>query len=437
MINAAWEGQSALIDEACHELLTYGVWDWKKRARRLIKKYLLGRPVPAEDLIFWPTGLLAAGLWECRQRIVQETVAAGTVQETAAAGAGTLQEAAGTGATQETGADALRQDTENSPGADRQTRNTRAAETVKRIDTALSAYYGRWMKKDFPAVYLDDLLAGETLLSIYEAHQKIYDKEHKDVAGEKETRVWSDIITVLNQDRLSCTMAVEGLAKRARFHTVDETGSFPYRETNGSKMVLVDTIGLACPFLYRYGQDPEKEYAMEVAVKQIVNFLAYGMDAATGLPYHGYVVEDACKYGIIGWGRGVGWLLRGMTGCMTTLYGAEKLADSFKELADTVLGYQRRDGYFSWQLQAMDGPADTSATGMICVALKKGMELGMLEGELYELALQAGRQAIERSIKNGRVYDCSGECEGPGQYPQRYGAYPWALGPALMLYPWE
>ena len=37
---------------------------------------------------------------------------------------------------------------------------------------------------------------------------------------------------------------------------------------------------------------------MEAAVKQIVNFLAYGMDADTGLPYHGYSVADDCKYGI-------------------------------------------------------------------------------------------------------------------------------------------
>ena len=417
MINGAEEGQLSLIETACHELLTYGTWDCRKKVRSLIKKHVLRRPVPAEDPIFWPTGLLAAGLWECRQRIALELeqVKAGGEQKPAAgmeAGTGGVQMPAGTGA-------------------------GLAQETVRRIDTALSAYYGRWMQKDFPVSCLDDLLAGETLLAIYEADQKICEEEQKNAAAEKENRTWTDNITVRDQDMLSYTMAVEGMAKRARGHAVDETGSFPYRERNGSKLVLVDTIGLACPFLYRYGQDPEKEYAMEVAVKQIVNFLAYGMDAATGLPYHGYVVADACKYGIIGWGRGVGWLLRGMTGCMTTLYGAEKLSDSFKDLADTVLGYQRRDGYFSWQLQAMDGPADTSATGLICVALKKGMEFGMLEGEQYELALLAGQEAIDRSIKNGRVYDCSGECEGPGQYPQRYDAYPWSLGPALMLYSGE
>ena len=43
------------------------------------------------------------------------------------------------------------------------------------------------------------------------------------------------------------------------------------------------------------------------------------------------------------------------------------------------------------------------------------------------------RSAVEKAVRDGRVYQCSGECEGLGQYPQRYGAYPWALGTALML----
>ena len=46
---------------------------------------------------------------------------------------------------------------------------------------------------------------------------------------------------------------------------------------------------------------------MELAVSQIANFLAYGIDTTTELPYHGYEVETGMKYGIIGWGRAVGF----------------------------------------------------------------------------------------------------------------------------------
>ena len=103
------------------------------------------------------------------------------------------------------------------------------------------------------------------------------------------------------------------------------------------------------------------------------------------------------------------------------------------KLAETVAPYQRKDGYFAWQLQAAEGPADTSATGMICAALRQGIGMGILDEAVYGQIVQVGRIALEKSEKNGRVYHCSGECEGFGQYPQRYDAYPWSLGPALML----
>lgn len=352
--------QGALIENACQELLAYGVWDSRTKVKRWVKKNLLRRQTAPQDMIFWPTGLLAAGLWHCRE-----------------------QSAAQRGM----------------------------------IDKALSAYYERWMHKGCPVAYLDDLLAGETLLSICADYREA--GQENDVIGRRNVEV--------------CLAAVEKLAAYARTYPTDEMGSYPYRAAQNNGFVFVDAVGLACPFLYRYGMLFDRPEAMETAVRQIVNFLACGMDGVTGLPYHGYTARDGCKYGIVGWGRAVGWLLRGMSGCMATEYGEERLRDAYVRLVDTVLEYQRKDGYFSWQLQALDGPADTSATGMICVALQQGIRRGHLAGERYEEALRAGKSAVARSTRDGRVYDCSGECEGFGQYPQRYDAYPWSLGPALML----
>ena len=353
--------KNALVETACQELMTYGVWDRKSRLKYWIKKYLLKRPATPEDLVFWPTGLLAAGLWQCRQE----------------------------------GSDA----------------------EAALLDLVLQVYYERWIDKGCRILWLDDLLAGETLLDLYEDHR---------CAGQKDS-----LITEEDMERYGA--AIEKLASYALEHPTDEIGSFLYRARQNNGFVFVDSIGLACPFLYRYGVAFDRQESMELAVKQIVNFLAYGMDAVTGLPYHGFSIADDCKYGIIGWGRAVGWLLRGMSGSMTTQYGRERLEESYIKAVDAALAFQRRDGYFAWQLQAVEGPADTSATGMICVALRQGIELGILQDTKYERALQEGRVAVEKAAREGRVYQCSGECEGFGQYPQRYGAYPWALGPALML----
>lgn len=368
--------KDVLSQNACRELVTYGMWDTKTKAKRWIKKYILRRENAPRDLIFWTTGLLASGLWQYRKE---------------------LQDAA-----------------ESAEGEDGETAQNVMTE---QIEQALTAYYARWMKKGCPIYYLDDLLSGETLLHAYE--------EYRASGADNE------LIGAYNAQ--ACREAIEKLAAYGMAYPVDEIGSFPYRAAQNNGCIYVDAIGLACPFLYRYGMISHKSDAMELAVKQIVNFVAYGMDGVTGLPYHGYVTDTACKYGIIGWGRAVGWLLRGMTGCMISEYGTERLQDSYIGLIDAILPYQHKDGYFSWQLHAMDGPVDTSATGMICVAIKQGIELGILEDFKYEQALQAGKNAVYKSAKDGKVYDCSGECEGFGQYPQRYGAYPWALGPALML----
>lgn len=350
-----------LRETACQELLTYGVWDWKDRLKYLIRKYLLRRKTMPEDPVFWPTGLLAAGLWKCRQEM-----AGGDVTDTVRA-------------------------------------------EIVLTDWVIETYFDRWIDKGCPILWLDDLLAGETLLEVCEEYR----------SGGKNVEKYRQ--------------AIEKLAQFGLSHPQDETGSFPYRADQDTGLVFVDSIGLACPFLYRYGVLFDRQETMELAVKQIVNFLAYGMDISTGLPYHGYSIAEDCKYGIIGWGRAVGWLLRGMIGCMNTAYGRERLEASCIKAVDAAIAFQRKDGHFSWQLQAVEGPADTSATGMICAALRQGIELGVLRGEKYEQALLAGRNAVEKAVRNGRVYQCSGECEGLGQYPQRYGSYPWALGAALML----
>lgn len=381
-----------LIENACRELLQYGVFDGKAKGKYLIKRYLLGRRVAAEDLIFWPTGLLAAGLWHCREELGKPE----------AAEASRLADKA-------QDAERKRQETKESVGYGD------AARTIDRIEQSFVSYYERWFHKGMPLAVLDDLTAGETLLNIYEEMQNGASGFGGKLSGEQ------------------IRSALDKMADFAAACPKDEAGSFYYRPANGERTVFADGIGLAAPFLYRYGELFGKTEYRELALRQIENFLSCGMDGETGLPYHGYDGRDGCKYGIIGWGRAVGWLLRGMAGCMTSDPGREKAETSFVALVDQTLVFQRQDGYFSWQLEALDGPADTSATGMLCAAVKAGIGRGILADAKYEKALSAGKCALGKSVRDGRVYDCSGECEGFSCYPQRYGAYPWSLGPALEV----
>lgn len=370
--------KTLLIENACTELMAYGVPDRKMQLKRFVKKYMLGRKDAPKDMIFWPTGLLAEGLWHCRTELALQC------------GKGWKKESF---------------DVELAQGQ------------VRQIESVLEAYFDRWRKKGMPLYFLDDLVAGETFLEQYLSRSA--DKEQASWQQDTRTRQYRE--------------AVDKMASFAMEYAKDETGSLLYRAKQRNGYVFADMLGLVCPFLYRYGMAFDRQECMELALKQIANFLAYGMDGESGLPYHGYDMAEGCKYGIIGWGRAVGWTLRGMSGCFLSDYGRERLRTPFVRLMDTVLAYQRSDGAFSWQLQALEGPLDTSVTGMICTALKEGIELKILVGDNYRQALGRGKDSLARSIHEGKVYDCSGECEGFAQYPQRYGAYPWALGPALMI----
>lgn len=398
--------KTPLIENGCKELLGYGVWDRKTRVKRLVKKRILGRETAAEDLIFWPTGLLARGLWECREEARRACADGGTA-----------------------GLDA-----------------DEAGRRIILIDGALETYFDRWQRRGMPIGVLDDLLAGEVFLEQYlgradaaaENGRKADSTEKgsgRESAAGGGGRDEADAEKGSGQDKAvrQYREALDKMADYALSCPRDEAGSFLYRAGQNNGYVFADGLGLACPFLYRYGVVFDRKECRELAVRQIVNFLAYGMDGATGLPYHGYAMAEGCKYGIIGWGRAVGWTLRGMAGCLQSDYGRERLEASFAALVDRVLSWQRADGYFSWQLQALEGPGDTSATGMICGALQEGIDRGILAGESYVKALRRGSCALEKSVRDGGVYGCSGECEGFGCYPQRYGAYPWSLGPALMV----
>ena len=172
-------------------------------------------------------------------------------------------------------------------------------------------------------------------------------------------------------------------------------------------------------------------------VTQLQNFIRFGMDEKTGLPYHGYQYESGVKYGIIGWGRAVGWLMIGMAESLAymedTRPSYEPIKQAYRRMVDKVEAYQLEGGFYSWQLGAKDGPVDTSATAMILYAIARSLNTGILIG-IHKSRMMRGREALWNSVKEGKIYGALAECQGFSLYLQEYGAYPWSLGPALSLF---
>ena len=275
----------------------------------------------------------------------------------------------------------------------------------------LKRYYDLWIEKGMPIHNIDNVMHGYSLLYVYEK------------TGEEKYKLAAERLYMF-------------LVKYQR----EMQGCIPYRKGNPNH-IYVDGVGMIVPFLCRYGKMFEQREAMDLGIAQIRDFLESGMDEKSSLPYHGYDLKTGVKYGIIGWGRALGWLLLAMADSYEFVDEKDRqwLSEVYRKLLINSLSYLRKDGYFSWQITAVEGPKDTSATAMIGYALKKGkiylMNENMQQEDrvLVEDALKKIESAMVNSCKNGKIYDCSGECHGFSQYPQVYGAYPWSLGPGCRM----
>lgn len=276
------------------------------------------------------------------------------------------------------------------------------------IMRALKSYFDKWVNGKRRLYYMDDILCGMALIELQQ------------ITGEERYK-----------------QALEDMVKYLYNHETDAEGSLPYRPMQKNGHIYADGIGMICPFLCKYGSTYDDPNATNLAIKQIQNFVKHGIDDRSGLPYHGYEYTSGVKYGIIGWGRAVGWLMMGMVDSLvyiekeTAAYDTIKQA--FRHIVDKVEAYQLEGGMYAWQLSAREGPADTSATAMILYAIAQGLEHGILIG-IHRSRMLRGREALMGAAKDGKLDNCLAECGGFGIYPQQYGAYPWSLGPALSMF---
>ncbi len=331
------------------------------------------------------------------------------------------------------------------------TRPGQSPEGRERILAELQIFFERWIEEKMPVYCVDDALCGTVLLRLY---QETEEEKYR-----------------LGADRLADYLT--GLAWEA----ADAKGSIPYRPAQGTGHIYADSMGMICPFLSAYGKMFRQPEMMDLAAVQLKNMLACGMEAGSGLPYHGYHLETGMKYGIVGWGRAVGWLMLGLSGTLQWMEPTHPdyllLTAAWEKLVTAAAPWQKENGAFPWQLQAQEGPEDSSATAMIAAALsgflfrkdcaQKAEGEGRFTGSsvcfgsgkdcvqeaegsrtvpgsvslspdirhLILKILEGAAVWLEGCEQNGQIRQASGECEGFAQYPQVYGCYPWSLGPAL------
>lgn len=368
-------------EEAVREMLHYHEKNGKQNIKDLIKR-AAGRYVEPKDMIFWPTALIVNSLteWGMEDRFLPD----------------------------------------------------------------VKAYFDRWIGAGMPIYFVDDVLAGVSLIDLYE---KTKEEKYKKGADKLAEYLFD-------------------LEKKEG----DERGSIPYRPSQKNSHIYADGVGMICSFLIKYGVKFENIHGVELGLRQMRNMLSFSMDEKTGLPYHGFRYADGIKYGIIGWGRAMGWLFMGMARSLVCLDSmSEKLGEgeaggtkehqefceccknafeelqaAFWQLFYAIEKYQKKNGSFGWQLEALKGPEDSSATAMIAygavLVLRRwpGKDSGQKAGGAETAGKLAERAAeyLSSCEKDGKIYNCSAECMGFSEYPQQYSAYPWSLGPSLGVLRW-
>lgn len=211
----------------------------------------------------------------------------------------------------------------------------------------------------------------------------------------------------------------------------------PYRTFN-SNIALIDTIGLTCPFLINYGILKNDESSIDLAINQIEKFIEYGFDSKSDLPFHGYNLDTREKLGDLGWGRGVGWMMYGIAKSIKLLEDRKdksfyRLIEILNSLSKTVQKYQNDSGYFEWILSHKKEPIDTSTTALIGYSLAILSESNKKNDRIKKSSIECLEAIIKSKKPNGKIYDCSSECEGLGLPPKDFSSYPWCHGPTLSL----
>lgn len=296
---------------------------------------------------------------------------------------------------------------------------------------AVTDHLKRWKAAGYPIHYVDNVINGSLAMWIEELILKgntLYEKGTSANTGEKEL---SDILGDAAEGILAlCRDTEKVCAAWLRNAERTDQGLLLYR-AHHPEWLFADTLGMVCPFLCRYGAVKNDEELLKLGTAQLVQFMEKGMDPRSGLCYHGYDNKSDMKYGIIGWGRACGWMLKGLAESLPYIpedreeHG--RLVSAFEKLIAAISGYQRPDGGFSWQLEAMEGHRDTSAEGMIGAAAVRGIN----EKNNVGIDIRRLSGIVQQSVLNGIVEDASGECKGFGEYSQNYGCYPWGTGSVL------
>ncbi len=291
--------------------------------------------------------------------------------------------------------------------------------TRKRIIKEINNHLDIWDEK---VEFVDDCLAGVAIIKYMQYIEHNYPNES------------TMVVTLTNY--------INKIYSFIKYARTDSTGSIVYNSKANNDYIFADGCGMTTMFLSAYAAVFDDSEARLLAEKQFYDYMNNGLDKRTGLPYHGYSLDEHEQKGIIGWGRAVGWIMMGLSEYVQ-LEDANKIFTKwYQQLLITALTYQREDGGYSWQLECTGGHIDTSATGMITYGLmpaidNENIDIGLINATCTDGLSTSINKAVQCLLEhidnNGNVTDSLSPCKDFAVHYQTYGCYPWGQGATVAV----
>ena len=189
-------------------------------------------------------------------------------------------------------------------------------------------------------------------------------------------------------------------------------------------VIWADDTYMSCPFLVRMGRLTGNTKYYDEVVSQLKHYFELMFLEDKGVFAHIYWVNEKRNNGVP-WGRGNGWVYLSFAEVLENLPenypGKDELEKLFVKAVEGLVKYQAQSGRWRQVLTMEASYGETSCTAIFCMALEKGIKLGILDRRIY---LPIVKKAVEGIIKysvdeSGNILGVcrgSGCCDDAGYY---------------------
>lgn len=196
-----------------------------------------------------------------------------------------------------------------------------------------------------------------------------------------------------------------------------------YRKNQSNKAYIVDTLGMVCPFLIRYGNLFNQEASINLAFEQLKYYTNYGLDKDSFLPSHAIYQINDIKVGPHNWGRGIGWYFFPMSEYYKYV-DKEIFNVELNGLLESLEVLKTEEGVWN-QFPGTSNKFDASPTVMYMYGINNIHPGTYSREKVYDL--------LKPHIYNGVIGPTSGGAFGINNYSRTFGQSELTQGIFLML----